>query len=335
MKNENAIVRAIDIGYGNVKITTSSSTNGEIKALSFPSIANPVRDNSALGTFIDEKETVVVKVKGGSFEVGPDAGISKSNGSAAILHEEYIKQPQYMALTLGALYYIRQPVIDFLVVGLPVKMMYLADELKKMMIGVHKIKDNISVEVKDCGVLAQPVGGLSYYGMTAGDEVYQNLKTSRNLLIDAGFFTFDWVVSKGFKYDEVRSGSHNSGMSSILTEVAKKMSIDFNVPNYSDFDNIDRGLRTGRARLYGKEINMSPYYKFVDEVSNDSINAMKNSVGDGRDIDNIILIGGSSFAFLPGLKHSFPNHNIITISDSLLANVKGYQLRGDIKALKG
>lgn len=326
------VVRAIDLGYGNVKFTLSDSFGGEgIKASSFPSIANPVRDETGLGTFIDEKNTVVVKVKGGAFEVGYDSNISKSNSSTAILHEEYIFQPQYMALTLGALYYIRQPVIDFLVVGLPVKMMHLAEDLKKMMIGIHTIKDGITVEVKDCGVLAQPVGGLSYYGMTSGDEAYENIRSSRNLLIDAGYYTFDWVVSKGFKYDDVRSGSHNSGMSSILSEVSKKMSADFNIPNYADYENIDYGLRTGKAKLYGKEIDMSPYYKFVDEVSNDSINAMKNSVGDGRDIDNIILIGGSGFAFLPGLKVAFPHHSIITIPDSLLANVKGYQMRGELK----
>lgn len=329
------IVRAIDLGYGNIKFTTSDSTSGEIKASSFPSIANPVRDGAQLGTFIDEKNSVRVKVQSGVFEVGYDADISKSNNSTSILHEEYIYQPQYMALTLGALYYIREPVIDFLVVGLPVKMMHLANELKEMMIGKHEIAPNIVVEVKDCGVLAQPVGGLSYYGMSSGKEVYESLKDSRNLLVDSGFFTFDWVVSKGFKYDDVRSGSHNSGMSSILTEVAKKMGADFNIPNYADFENIDKGLRTGKAKLYGSHIDMSPYFKFVDEVSNDSINAMKNSVGDGRNIDNIILIGGSNFAFLPGLKHAFPKHNIKTIDDSLLANVKGYQMRGELKAFNG
>lgn len=326
------IVRAIDVGFGNTKFTVSASGDeGGIQTMSFPSIANPVRDDILASGLVDEVNTVKVSVEGSRFEVGFDSLISKSSTSAPILHEEYIRQPQYMALVMGALHYMDVTTVDFLVLGLPVKMMHLAEELKAKVVGVHKISESKTVTVKDCGVLAQPAGALSYFGLNSAPEMVAAMQNSKLLLIDCGYFTVDWLLSLGFsKPDKVRSDSHNSGMSTVLNEVSKQMAQDLNITGYSEFDDIDLGLRTGTAWVYGKQVDMTRYYPVVEQSSQNTINAIKNKVGDGRNIQFIMLSGGSSFAFLPALKQAFP-HEIIVIENSVFSNVIGFQLRGEMK----
>jgi len=326
------IVRAIDLGFGNTKSSLSASHDPQGIQLSvIPSVANPVRSGMMASGLKDDINVQRVLVSGTEYEIGPDARIAQSSTATQILHEEYIRQSQYMALSYGAMLYMNVDTIDFLVLGLPVRMMHLSSELKTMMIGKHEIQPGRFVEVKDCGVLAQPQGAMSYYGLSSKPENMQNLQYAKNLLIDCGYFTVDWILSEGFsKPDDVRSGSHNSGMSSLLAAVCNKIASDFNIPGYSEFNDVDTALRTGVLHIYGKQVDMSPYYELITQVAQNTINAIKNSVGDGRNIQNIMLSGGSAFAFSQAIKAAFP-HDIIVIDNPVGANVMGFQLRGEMK----
>jgi plasmid segregation protein ParM len=60
----------------------------------------------------------------------------------------------------------------------------------------------------------------------------------------------------------------------------------------------------------------------------DTIAEMQRYVGDGSDIDNVILVGGGAFFFKPIIKEAFPKHKILELGDGLYANVRGFQIAG-------
>jgi plasmid segregation protein ParM len=55
---------------------------------------------------------------------------------------------------------------------------------------------------------------------------------------------------------------------------------------------------------------------------------MKNIVGNGSDIDNIILAGGGGYIYRKVVESFYPNRKIIMVDDAQLANVKGFYLAG-------
>lgn len=328
------ICRAIDVGYGNVKFTVGEK-DGEVITDMFPAVANQTTAGlSITGGVLSEKDVVIVDVNSGSYEVGKDVLISKSNSTTPILHSDYVKQPQYMALSLGALAYMDVDHIDILVCGLPVSMMENKEYLIKLMEGEHKIGDR-TVTVDKCGVIPQPLGGLLAYGLNSSDQsVYTDLKHSNSLVVDVGFFTFDWLRTVGLKADNTRSSAVAIGASKILKGIADAIAKDYDAPRFNDLHAIDKGLRTGHFRLSGKPIDLNKYDNIIDSVSRDAINNMKTSLGDAYDIDNIMIIGGGAFLFVEALKDAFPRHKIITLDEnSIYANVEGYYLRG-LKALE-
>lgn len=329
MKDNNKLgLGAIDLGFGNTKFSTGFLPDGSIHGDLFQSIVTPVSKTDARNNLMEDRNTAIVEVDGAFYEVGPDAHITKNNDR--VLHEDYVNHPNYSALMKGALYYMGAKEIDVLVLGLPVSMHLLAPILKEKFTGEVKVNDSLTVKVNEVIVLDQPYGALIYYA-SLSDENRQRLEGRNNVVIDPGYFTYDWLYAHGFKKDRTRSDSHNSGISSILIDVAKSFGLDYDIPNYKDLINMDRGLRTGSAFLYGNPKPMEKYYPLVSSLAQTSINAMQNQIGnDCRDVDNFILAGGGSYLYEPGLRAAFPHHEILTIPDSVFANLKGYILRGHI-----
>ena len=60
-----------------------------------------------------------------------------------------------------------------------------------------------------------------------------------------------------------------------------------------------------------------------------AVDAISNKVGDGRSIDQIILVGGGAKIFLDPIKKLLPKHNIHCDDNSVVANVLGFQKIGE------
>ena len=58
------------------------------------------------------------------------------------------------------------------------------------------------------------------------------------------------------------------------------------------------------------------------------VSVLVNKVGSALDISNIILAGGGAEFFKDVLADKFPKHEIITTSDPVFANVRGFQRAG-------
>jgi plasmid segregation protein ParM len=282
---------------------------------------------------LGQRNTVVVKVDGTEYEVGPDSADLDSNDSSRNLNDSYIHTEQYKAVFFGALHYIGEPVIDTLVVGLPLSNMQAAPKLKAMVVGKHKITDTMTVEVKDALVMPQPLGGL-YYCLSQKDrnEELEFMDEEVNLIVDPGFLTFDFLLSNGQRVVENRSSAYNGGVSKVLRSIADSISAKFGI-KYENLSAIDKGLRRRKIKINGQVEQLEEHIKNTRPIIEGSVNYMKNIVGDGSDIDNIILLGGGATVYKRTIETFFPNHKVHTMEESQTANVQGFQLAGE-KAVK-
>lgn len=325
-KKAASIVHAMDLGWGWVKYSRRSPEGG-IEFGAFPSLAPRHAGVDLAGSVMGRRDTVVVSVDGTLYEVGPDSGDLDSNDASRNLNDQYIYTDQYRAVFLGALSYMREPEIDVLVVGLPLSNMQAAPKLKEMLTGAHKVADGATVLVKEVAVIPQPLGGLLHcLGLKDRPEL-EFMREEMNLVIDPGFLTFDFLLSNGEKVIENRSGAHPGGVSKVLRSIADSISQKFG-QKYENFAAIDRGLRRRKIKINGELEELDEHIKNTKFVLEGSVNYMKNIVGGGSDIDNIILLGGGASVYRRTLESYYPKHSIIVIDDGQLANVRGFYQAG-------
>ncbi|MHB0929465.1 MAG: ParM/StbA family protein, partial [Candidatus Nanopelagicales bacterium] len=250
------------------------------------------------------------------------------------LNDQYMYTDQYMAVYKGALHYIGEPIIDLLVVGLPLNNMGAAGALKSRLMGTHVINSSKTVVVHDVLVLPQPMGALYYCMSQKNKPEFEFLLEEVNLVIDPGFLTFDFLLSNGDKVIENRSNAHAGGISKILRAMADSISETHQV-TYANLSAIDKGLRRRKLKINGTPVSLDEHINNTRSLVEGSVNFMKNIVGSGSDIDNIILAGGGAYMYRKVLEQHYPNHTFLILEDPQLANVKGFQLAGESYAAAG
>lgn len=331
------IARAIDVGHGNTKFTTSSDSSAKFDCTFFPSIAPQSASEFDIGGGVFSKqETVNITIGDASYTVGRDV---KGHGVKRILDESFPLSSVYMALVRGALYYMGCEKIAMLTLGLPLNTYRIHREtLEESMKGRHVLpgrpsnKDrseekNFVVDVGIVGVLPQPMGTFYNYCFSHGR--YEAMSKERNLIIDVGHGTLDWFVSDSMQPDYSRSGADFTGMSAVAKAVATKIS-EKAASNFNILADIDRSIRTGEVMKYaGKAFNARDDFKSVIETTvKNSVAGMLQSIGDPDDLHNIIVTGGGADIYWPEIRKSFSHENLIMANDGMYANVLGFQMVG-------
>lgn len=338
------VVRAIDVGYGSTKFTVLRQGPGEVHCGLFPSIAPQASAITVdLGRETGQpRNTITVDVNGVLYEVGKDALLARDASYGRTLDSRFAETDAYIALVRGAIHYMGAEHIDVLVVGLPVNT-YEAKRalLEERLTGDHVIpqpgkhkagdgnrRDRI-VRVERVRVLPQPIGALFDYSLQGGSDRYQKMRDEMNLVIDPGYYTLDWVVSKGMKIVGARSGAHSGGMSSILSVIGEAMSHDLG-EQLQDYSAIDEALRLGRRpRIFGKERDLAKYLPSAHEKVRQFVAVLANKVGSAADIDNIILAGGGAGFFKDLVADKFPHHTVNVTPEPVFANTRGFQFAGE------
>jgi plasmid segregation protein ParM len=143
-----------------------------------------------------------------------------------------------------------------------------------------------------------------------------------------GSRTFDWLVSEGNDILGNMSDSVNRGMYNILTSLAVAVSSDLGVDcrNLQDIDLALRGARTFRP--IGKPYDLKQHQSLVDNIAKQAVDQVLNSIGGVPSFDNVLVVGGSAFLFKKAIKRAFPTAVFKDGTDSLYANVRGFQLLG-------
>lgn len=321
------VIRAIDVGYSQTKFTVTGSDRN-IQCRMFPSLA-PLASQVALSGGIGQvRDTRCVDVEGVMYEVGPDCRLGLKARHTRILNDHYLRTPEYLALVRGALVAMNVPALDLLVVGLPVQLMSShARELAEMLQGVHPVSHGRTVEVRHVLTLAQPLGGLFQFAMGSG--VYKVGGDQVTLIVDPGYYTFDWLSAVGVKIMSARSGSVSGGVHALVDEMSQAIGETLGV-NYHNVDAIDRAITRNQALTVGaKEINISAYWPKAQVRIEEAVNAMENSIGDGLDVTTIVMVGGGAHLYEPAIRARFPLSNVVIAPDPIFANVRGFQLAGE------
>lgn len=341
----NSVVRAIDLGFGNVKYVTGHQHGQPVRCDLFPSLAaQVVRREDLGGGVMAQRDTVVIEVDGAMYEVGKDAELATDTTHGRTLDGSYPVTAQYLAMMRGALAYMGQPVIDLLVLGLPNNTISQYEaKLKEIGVGEHVVPNirrrvdssapaEITVTVREVWVLNQPLGGFFDHAITAG--TMRSMSAQQNLIIDPGFFTFDWLMAKGFKPITSRSKAVNGGMSAVLRVIADAISQELVIqpPNLKRVDDAVRN--GGKMRLFGRDVDISAHIRLGKSKAAEYIAELASLVGDGSDVDNIILAGGGSQFFLDVVEAKYPRHKIIIANDPIYANVRGFQMAGEERVRK-
>lgn len=341
-------VHSIEIGYGTTSVVTASNNNSFV-VRTFPSVPVPVKSQTQnLGAdVLSAKKTVTVPVGDNLYEIGEDVHSSSDPRSTRVLNTEgYIDSERYKALFLGSLKMIPEDEIGLLVCGLPVSVMPRANELKELVEGEHDLGNGRKVTVKSAWIIAQPLGGLLAYAREGGQERFKEMKNENLLVVDPGYLTVDWLVTRGLQANENRSGDFQGGMSKILEKVAdaayKVFQKDERFKRIKDVnvELIDQAFITGKLKMFGRSMDFpihegdefTPAFDFTDAinaVTEDAVSALVNRVGDAQDLDRIILVGGPALLFKFALEKAFPNHQIQVLNDCLRANIFGFQEGGE------
>lgn len=312
------VYRAVDIGYRNTKIIVDDKGTCRV----IPSLAPAADRHRTRSTLMRDRRTCVVYVDGKAFEVGEDAGLFLS--TASVLHRDYIETAEYRALFYGALEAMQTPTIDLLVTGLPVHLYESRwERLKALLRGRHEIRPGVIIEVRDVAITIQPLGSLIAFHHEQGG--WRNHGESTFLVIDPGYFTFDWLVTEGLKELPGLSGSVECAMSEYVRHIGEQLSASV-ADVHADLARIDEGLRRGNFRLNGQGIDLATFQAAAEHAVDRAIGALRNRVGNGEIIDQIIVGGGGTPYFVPGLKRAFPKHSLQVLEDPVCANVRGFQL---------
>jgi plasmid segregation protein ParM len=323
-----AIIRAIDVGYRMTKYT--ERLDGEKPVCrAFPSIVPVASDRDhSLGRG-SHRNTVIVPVGKLRYEIGPDAFLVSTTFHVRNFDDAFVKADEYLALCRGAIRYMHVDHIDLLVVGLPVSLhAYLRADLEARLTGDHDLGDGKAAHIERVLVIVQPMGALLSYAF--GDTQRRILLKERNVVIDPGGRTFDWLVTQGIKSMPARSHSANKGMVDVLEAIARSVGDQIHSQlTGHDLDNIDKALRTdSQPKFFGKPFDLGPHLEMGQKIVREAVTALRKDLQDGSDVDNIILAGGGSFFFKREIASAYPHHTILMPDSPLLANVQGFLVAG-------
>jgi len=352
------VVRAIDVGFGLVKLSIRDGDGDGTTIINFPSIALPA-DASAVRTLgTRRRDTFDVPVNGALYEVGRDVGLAQAGGSfGRDVTDEFYRGAIYEALTKGALRYMAEAGdsrIDLLVLGLPVNQYNDAkrrDYLRDHYQGDIDVGDGKTVSVGKVVVQAQPMGGYA-----AIDEHFDELnavitKTGGALeplpsgdalddlavlMVDPGEHTLDWLlIQQGSINPKASGAASDAGRHRVVRAVQESLGAELGRPlGPAVMPKVNDALRLRtKVKLSGVAHDLDRYEPVIMSVVEDSVNRMIDGLRDAHEIiDLVVLVGGHPERYRDVLTKRFPAIPVFVMPDSMAANVRGFQMIGEALA---
>lgn len=353
------VIRAIDAGYGLTKFVSEAGADGTLNCRHFPSMAVPSDPATMRSLSIRDRNTIDVTVNGAQYEVGVDVLQAQTgNDVGREIGESWSRSDTYRAVMLGAMHYMNVPEIDTLVLGLPVNQ-YLSEErcnqLAREYTGEFKLPGGRAVTIKEVVLRPQPFGGYIDMGnhLDLINKSIAELKKSADvnlaiseindaaalvenhcvLIVDPGEHTLDWLlVDRGQINTKASGAASDSGRHRIVRDVQRALENDLSRQiNPANIPRINEALRTGQPlRLGGQQIDLKDYDTVVAQSVADPISRLIEGLRGLEDrIDLILVVGGHPGIYERALKERFPFTPVVVPTESLYANVRGFQRMGE------
>lgn len=333
----------IDVGFFATKFTchrTPSRKEGSLITDQFPSLAP--RDRGTELNFPSRQvlDAVRIVVDDVVHIVGKDVESYLHGFGTKAVTSDYSRSTAYKALFMGALHNIARAnavrgdamIVKTLVGGLPLSSIGThRDELRHFMQQTHYVPHpadrsrTLAVTVKTAAVMAQPQGALMSHHVRAG-RVDPSVRT---LVLDMGGGTFDWYVATGIKSNLVLCGAAPFGALACATAVCDQIDRDYrNSPQI--MARVDQALRTNAEsfQVSATTYHMSQYRPIVRGVLQDALEQMVKTVGNLREMDQILFTGGAASMLHRVCKDAYPRFEgaMKLDPDPVTANVRGFHL---------
>ncbi len=336
-------VRAVDVGYFNVKYTRGRKRVGDSSRIEvglFPALAPQLARGHAAATGLPAPDTCTVSVGGVRYAVGAGAVYHTGPSEPRPIDPDYCATDKYHALTLGALHHMtlesppeQGTVLDLLVLGLPLNNYArhaagLAERMRgEHLVGVAGDARSRRVLVRKVHVMVQPHGALCHFGAMRTDL------EGWTLVVDAGGGTLDWFLAQGQQPNWKRSGAYPKAMLHCAYAVADCIDPAWR-HQYEVVEAIDRALRGGatRFRVGAREIPLAAYRPAVDAVLQESVKAMLDATGPLDAVRRILLTGGGAGVYREYLARTMPMlaGALELDEDPVFSNVRGFQVCGEV-----
>lgn len=341
------VVVAVDLGYGHVKYAVHRhGASGEIAVNSFPSYVGLANNGVATRAYeaLASLDLVTVNVAGRQYAVGKDSPLTGKTTNDRTLAADFSATDPYMALMMGALWHAKEPVIELLVVGLPMNTLVAnSAQLIQRLKGSHTIpnfrsgnrgdgSDNIVVTIREVKVVGQPIGALLDASTQRPD-----IKDQTALVIDLGFNTLDVLTCEGGKPRAERSDAFPGGVAGYIEQIsqgvvawAKKahpeLREDLDIPTHK----YEKALRERKPLLTGLgPIDLQPHVRAANSTLEAYMDRVANIVGPAGDITFALLAGGGA-PYLEGpFRMRYPNiRDVLIPHDNQFSVVRGFMKVG-------
>lgn len=341
----NPSLLAVDVGFGNCKAVWGCDTGADgqrsWREICFRSVAPKIDSKADIA--LNKLNRLPINVAGQNYWVGPDAYSTGVEGGVIEQSVKNIKTPEYQALIAGAWGYMLRDLrtafqsVDTLILGLPISAFKAnRDELSRLggrvmtvpideHIGNRFDKSEVTVVAKKCIVLPQPYGGF-----VTASSMNPNLAAegSTTLVLDPGYSTLDWFLVESGSPRIEQCDSFEGGMSTLLSELAAKISMDVGGGSPS-FGLLEKALLRNEIVLSQRRISMEDYKPTLRKSADVIISEFLRRFDPEKfGVTDIVLTGGSAPYFEKSIAAALPAYPIHTTPNSVMANARGFFLAG-------
>ena len=337
--------RAVDVGYCNVKYTLGRAHEGNsqpVRTGLFPALAPRLAAARVASDPGSQKiDGCSVDVAGVEYFVGRDAQYNGSNLEPRTIAPEYCTTGKYLALLRGALNEMGEAAgggcafhIDDLVVGLPLTtFQQYRRQLAMRLEGEHEVRTSAGFtrhfRVGRAHVIVQPFGALLNFGVARKGEL-----DGWTLVVDVGGGTLDWYVASRRKTNWARSGAYPKAMLACAYAIADRVNESWK-DQINVVNRIDAAIRQDAQsfRVGGCTYELGAFRGVMDTVLEECAEKMFAKVGQGDDIDQVLLTGGGASVFHRYLAASRPELlRVMTLdADPVFSNVRGFHIYGEMQ----
>lgn len=141
---------------------------------------------------------------------------------------------------------------------------------------------------------------------------YEELSQVPVGVIDVGGKTTDCaVLLPGMMVDSSRSGSNDVGVLMLIEALSAKLRAHLDLDTSLPASAIERALRTGTVKIYGKEQSVKEIVDDEKERLADQImSAVRTKVGSGVDLDHVLFVGGGAIVLKEQLLKHYPHARV-------------------------
>jgi plasmid segregation protein ParM len=220
-------------------------------------------------------------------------------------------------------------VVERLVTGLPVEQARdprRREALRRALVGRH-VTDRGTVEVGEVRIVPQPVGAfVDLLWSVLESDTLARIEEGTVLVLDAGFYSFDWAVIVAGELRRGASGTNLEAMSVLLERAAGRIAEQHG--GRPQPLALEAALRQGREHVLvrGQRVLLQPALQMAArEVGPAALEALRQALRrEATDVDLVVMTGGGAALYAGAAATLFPGAEVRLAGDPVGANARGF-----------